>query len=181
MQSAPEASAAAIIVAAGRGTRLGDAGKILRPLGDRPLLNFSIDAAEAASSVSDIIIVAGPHTIAQINRIVAESNWAKVRHVALGGDRRQDSVEAGLRLVRSHIAVVAVHDAARPFATPGLFDACVAAAFQQGAAIAAMPVADTLKRVSAGVVTETLPRDDLLSRPRYYEARSLMLTLRASK
>src|SRR4051812_10046128 len=101
MQRAPERqpTAAAIIVAAGRGTRLGAQDKILLSLAGRPLLSYSLDAAEAAASVAEIIVVAGLHTKAQIERLVAGSGWRKVRQVALGGERRQDSVEAGLRLV----------------------------------------------------------------------------------
>ncbi|MCC6792352.1 MAG: 2-C-methyl-D-erythritol 4-phosphate cytidylyltransferase [Thermomicrobiales bacterium] len=162
MPSAPDRpTAAAVIVAAGRGTRLGAADKILLPLADRPLLAHSIDAAEAAETILDIVIVAGLHTKAQIERLVAASSWRKVRHVALGGDRRQDSVEAGLRLVRDDVDVVAVHDGARPLAEPGLFDACVRAAATHGGAIAAIPVADTLKRVQSGLVVATVPRDDM--------------------
>lgn len=169
------ANAAAIVVAAGRGTRLGAADKILLTLAGRPVLSYSIDAAEAAGSIADIIVVAGLHTKAQIERLIADSGWQKVRHVALGGDRRQDSVEAGLRLVRSDIDIVAIHDGARPLATPELFDACVAAAIQSRAAIAAVPLSDTLKRVDSGRIVETLPRDNLWSAqtPQVFEARLL--------
>lgn len=155
--------AAAIIVAAGRGTRLGAADKILLSLAGRPVLSYSIDAAEAAASITDIIVVAGLHTKAQTERLVADSGWKKVRHVALGGDRRQDSVEAGLRLVPKDVEIVAVHDGARPLVTPELFDACVASAVESRAAIAAVPLTDTLKRVDSGRIVETLPRDNLWS------------------
>lgn len=157
----PAPRAAAIIVAAGRGTRAGAPDKILLALAGRPLLCHSIEAAERATSIVDIIIVAGLHTKSRIEQIVSEHAWTKVRQVALGGERRQDSVEAGLRLVRPAIATVAVHDAARPLAPSALFDACVSAAEEHGAAIAAVPVADTLKRVSAGMVSETVSREDM--------------------
>jgi 2-C-methyl-D-erythritol 4-phosphate cytidylyltransferase len=164
--------AAAIIVAAGRGSRLGAPDKILLTLGGRPLLCLSVDAAEAAASVKDIIIVAGLHTKAKIERLVDESDWRKVRHVALGGDRRQDSVEAGLRLVAADVSIVAVHDGARPLVTAELFDDCVAAALKSRAAIAAYPIPDTLKRVHVGQVVETVPRDDMWAAqtPQAFEA-----------
>jgi 2-C-methyl-D-erythritol 4-phosphate cytidylyltransferase len=155
--------AAAIIVAGGRGTRLGAADKVLVPLGGRPLLSYAIETAESASSIAEIIVVAGAHTIAPIELLVEDSDWAKVRHIALGGDRRQDSVEAGLQLVRSDLDIVAVHDAARPFATAALFNDCVEAALRVGAAIAAVPVSDTLKREVHGTVSETIPRDGIWS------------------
>lgn len=146
-------------MAAGRGTRLGSAEKILLPLAGRPLLAYSIDAAEAARSIVDIIVVAGLHTKPSIERLVAGSRWRKVRHIALGGARRQDSVEAGLRLVGEHIDIVAVHDAARPLVTSDLFDSCIVAARETGGAIAAVPVTDTLKRVEGGRILGTLPRE----------------------
>jgi 2-C-methyl-D-erythritol 4-phosphate cytidylyltransferase len=161
MSPASDPLAAAIIVAAGRGTRLGAADKILLPLAGKPLLAHSIDAAEASDSIAEIVVVAGLHTKAQIETLVARSRWRKVSHVALGGDRRQDSVEAGLRLIGPGIEVVAVHDGARPLVTPDLFDACVRAAAESGAAIAAMPVADTLKRVIDGVIVATIPREQV--------------------
>ena len=153
--------ATAIIVAAGRGARFGAPDKVLLPLAGRPLLSYSVEAAEAATAIEEIIIVAGLHTKAMMEQIVAESDWTKVRHIALGGDRRQDSVEAGLRLVSPAHPGVAVHDAARPFVTAELFDDCLSAADRTGAAIAAVPVVDTLKRVQAGFIIETIPRDNI--------------------
>lgn len=162
MSSQPsEPVAAAIIVAAGRGTRLGAPDKILLPLAGTPLLAHSVAAAEAADTVADIIIVAGMHTKATIEQLMARSNWRKVRHVALGGERRQDSVEAGLRLIPDDIDVVAVHDGARPLATAEMFDACIRAAARAGAAITAIPVTDTLKRVVDNCIVETVPRAHL--------------------
>src|SRR4029450_2891176 len=78
-----------------------------------------------------------------------------------GGERRQDSVAAGLAALSPEIAIVAIHDAARPLAEPELFDRCVQAAAERGAAIAAAPVADTLKRVADGVIRETVDRTAL--------------------
>lgn len=156
-------SAAVIIVAAGRGTRLGAPDKVLLELAGRPLLCYSIDAAESARTVVETVVVAGLHTKAQIERLLDAGRWRKARQVALGGDRRQDSVEAGLRLISSDVEVVAVHDGARPLVTPDLFEACIAAARDHGAAIAAVPVTDTLKRVRNGFVAETVSRDEMWS------------------
>lgn len=153
--------AAVIIVAAGRGTRLGTPDKILIPLAGRPLLSYAIDAAEASRSVHDVIVVAGLHTKLAIERLVTASRWKKVRHVALGGERRQDSVEAGLRLVDASRDVVVVHDGARPMVTSETFDRCIASARAHGAAIAAVPVVDTLKRVSGELIDSTVSRDGL--------------------
>lgn len=154
-------TAAAIIVAAGRGTRLGAADKILLPLAGRPLLSYAIDAAEACNLIREIIVVAGLHTKSRIEQLVSQEHWRKVRHVALGGERRQDSVEAGLRLVSTDVEIVAVHDGARPLVDAQLFADCVEAASRTGASIAAAPIADTLKRVEAGRIVETVPRDNM--------------------
>jgi 2-C-methyl-D-erythritol 4-phosphate cytidylyltransferase len=159
MQPTDSRHSAAIIVAAGRGTRLGDANKILVPLRGEPLLNYSVETAQATATIHEIIIVAGLHTKSRIERIVAESRWSKVTHVALGGERRQDSVEAGLRLVSSDAHIVVIHDAARPFATCNLFETCIEAAERTGGAIAAVPITDTLKRAQAGLIVETVPRE----------------------
>jgi 2-C-methyl-D-erythritol 4-phosphate cytidylyltransferase len=150
-----------VIVAAGRGTRFGAPGKVLLELGGRPILTYSLDAAEAATSVSEIVIVAGEHTQVEIQRTVDCGPWAKIRSIVLGGERRQDSVLAGLNAVSGDIDIVAIHDAARPFVTAELFDLSVDLAVLEGAAIVAVPVTDTLKRVRDGRIEATVPRDDL--------------------
>jgi 2-C-methyl-D-erythritol 4-phosphate cytidylyltransferase len=84
--------------------------------------------------------------------------------VTTGGATRSDSVRAGLACVPADADVVVVHDAARPLASPTLF-ARVIAAVRDGAdaAVPALPIADTVKRVSDGVVVETVSRDDLVA------------------
>jgi 2-C-methyl-D-erythritol 4-phosphate cytidylyltransferase len=154
-------AAAAIIVAAGRGERFGAPDKVFLPLGGHPLLAHVLDATEQAKSIQEVVLVVGEHTRATSLDLVAEGGWNKVRAVVTGGPRRQDSVEVGLNSLSSGTEVVAIHDGARPLATSALFDACVATADVVGAAIAAAPITDTLKRVAAGKITETIPREHL--------------------
>jgi len=78
--------------------------------------------------------------------------------VVAGGAERQDSVWRGLQAVPSTAVVVAVHDAVRPFVTRALIDAVIAAARANGAAICALPIAETVKRVRDGVVEATVDR-----------------------
>ena len=80
-----------------------------------------------------------------------------------GGSERQDSVRIALELTSSESALVIVHDAARPLATPAIFEACIAAAARAGGAIAAIPVSDTLKRVvdSDSAIVATVARAGL--------------------
>jgi 2-C-methyl-D-erythritol 4-phosphate cytidylyltransferase len=157
---APE-RVATVIVAGGRGRRAGAADKVLLPLCDRPLLAYALDAAERAATVTEIIVVAGEHILSRVEAMVAGHQWSKIVAVVVGGERRQDSVAAGLAAVPAGVTLVAVHDGARPLVTPDLFDACLAAARLHGGAIAAVPVTDTLKRVVAGRVVETVAREEL--------------------
>jgi 2-C-methyl-D-erythritol 4-phosphate cytidylyltransferase len=154
-------SAAALIVGGGRGVRFGGESKIFLPLGGRPLISYALDAAQHAVSISSIVVVVGAHTREQGEALIAGGAWTKVRAIVTGGDRRQDSVANGIQALQEGVDAVAIHDAARPFVTSGLFDACLTAALRYGAAIAAVPVTDTIKRAKDDFVDTTIPRDDL--------------------
>jgi 2-C-methyl-D-erythritol 4-phosphate cytidylyltransferase/2-C-methyl-D-erythritol 2,4-cyclodiphosphate synthase len=153
--------ATALIVAAGRGQRFGVPSKVLQPVAGRPLLAHAIDAAEAATTIVDIVLVVGAHTRPGIAALLAGGPWLKSITVVDGGARRHDSVAAGLAAVSPASEYVAIHDGARPFAPPSLFDACVIAAARHGAAIAAIPVSDTLKRVEDELIAATVDRAGL--------------------
>jgi len=161
--SAPPAAerVAAVVVAAGRGERLGDAAKVLLPLAGRPMLVWSLAALEQVAAIGSVVVVAGEHTRQAIAALVRESGFAKVRAIVVGGARRQDSVAAGLAGLPEGIEVVVIHDGARPLAEPELFTRVIAAAAETGAAIAAIPVGDTLKRVADGSIVETVDRAGL--------------------
>ena len=151
---------AAVVVAAGRGERLGMPDKILLPLAGRPMLAHVLDAVEGAA-VDAIVLVVGGHTRAAVEDLVVAGPWRKIGAIVPGGERRQDSVAAGVAAVPPAAEVVVIHDGARPLAPPALFDRCVAAAAAAGAAIAAVPVADTLKRVEGTRITSTVDRAGL--------------------
>ncbi|HVL25651.1 MAG TPA: 2-C-methyl-D-erythritol 4-phosphate cytidylyltransferase [Thermomicrobiales bacterium] len=155
------AFAAAVIVAAGRGERFGDTGKVLAPVAGRPVLAWVLDAMQAAASVRDIVIVYGAHTEAPIRALVDSGAWPKVRGFVPGGEQRQASMANGVGATAEELDVVLVHDAARPLITPARIDACAIAARQTRAAILATPVADTIKRVRDGVIAETVDRAQL--------------------
>jgi 2-C-methyl-D-erythritol 4-phosphate cytidylyltransferase/2-C-methyl-D-erythritol 2,4-cyclodiphosphate synthase len=155
------AFAAAVIVAAGRGERFGDTGKILAPVCGRPVLAWALDAMQAAVTVRDIVIVYGDHTEAAIRALVVEGAWPKVRAFVPGGEQRQASMTNGAGATADDIETVLVHDAARPLITPALVDACARVARETGAAILATPVADTIKRVRDNAIVETVDRSNL--------------------
>jgi 2-C-methyl-D-erythritol 4-phosphate cytidylyltransferase len=138
----------AIIVAAGSSQRMGF-DKLSADLNGRPVVAHAIDAFEQTASVTDIILVGRENRVRQLEEIVAAQKFAKVRKIIPGGERRQDSVRAGLNEMGDEAKFVAVHDAARPLVMPKLIEQVFAAARQHGAAALAEPVKDTLKRVDA--------------------------------
>lgn len=160
-------SVAAIVPAAGRGDRLGPGQpKALRTLGGVPLLVHAIHALAQARLVEHVIVAAPPEEVAQVRALLALEELGAEISVVAGGAERQESVALALDTLAESVDIVLVHDAARPLAPSELVDA-VAQAVRDGAdaAIPALPVADTIKRVEAGVtsetVTETLDRGAL--------------------
>ena len=148
--------AVALVVAAGRGERLGSQGpKAFVSVGGRPMLEWSLDALRAAPGVGEIV-VALPAGAAPPEGVTA----------AEGGETRSESVRNALAAVSDGSAeVVLVHDAARPLLTAGMVADALAALDGDGAwdaAIVAAPVSDTIKRAPDGFrVEETLRRDEL--------------------
>ncbi len=159
-------SAAAILVAAGPGSRLG-AGvpKAFVALAGQPLVIHSLRALLEAPSIDSVAIVVPAGELRDAQALVdAHGPWRCAIAIAAGGAERQDSVRAGLAAVDPAAELIAIHDAARPFVPPAVIEAVVAAAARHGAAIAAAPVTDTLKRVDAeGRIEATLPRERMWS------------------
>lgn len=152
------ARAAGLVVAAGQGRRFGS-DKIWQPLGGLPLVAWSVRALAAAPSVGQLVLVVAPERLAAARMLLERLQvWAGV--ACAGGARRQDSVRAGLAHVGDWPWVV-VHDGARPFVTPDLVEAGVRAAEATGAAVAAIPVTDTVKQVQDETVVATLERASL--------------------
>lgn len=153
--------AGAILLCGGRGARLGaGADKPLVPLAGRPLFAWSLEALERAPAIAGIVIV-GP--AARLRAALAPTGVAATKVVAWceGGAERQESVANGLKSLPREFDLVVVHDAARALVTPELIARCAADAMQHGAAIAAAPMEDTIKRVTLGVVETTVPRANL--------------------
>ena len=145
-----------IVVAAGRSERLGQ-DKVWALLGDRPVVAHAL-AALAIPPVQRVALVVAAERLMEARALVRSLPLSAV--VVPGGARRQDSVRNGL-MALGPCDWVAVHDAARPFATHALLLRTLAAAQETGAAVAAVPVTDTVKRVRDGVVAETLRREEL--------------------
>jgi 2-C-methyl-D-erythritol 4-phosphate cytidylyltransferase/2-C-methyl-D-erythritol 2,4-cyclodiphosphate synthase len=152
----------AIIVAAGSGTRLGfSEPKAFVKVGGRTMLHYCFETLAYLSSVSEIVVAVPPGTE---KRTRDEASRAGVRvplKITPGGTERQDSVRIALAISSAESDLVVVHDAARPLADADLFNRCIDAAARSGAAIAAIPVADTLKRVADGTIITTVKRAGL--------------------
>ena len=155
-------SVAAIIVAAGRGARLGGAQpKQLIDLAGRTLLRRSVAAFDAHPGVGSLVVVLPDELVADGPSHVG-ATARPCRYIA-GGARRQDSVRAGLAAVEAQADVVLVHDAARPFVSGEVITRVIAGASAHGAAIPALQAQDTVKRVASGtrVVAATIPREEI--------------------
>ncbi len=152
-----------VIVAAGRGQRFGASDKVFRPLAGRPILAHVLDAVSQTRCAEGIVVVIGEHTREAAEQLSLFGDWPIPWSIVTGGERRQDSVAAGVAAVRAETEVVIIHDGARPLAQPNLFDRCAVAASEVGAAIAAVPVGDTLKRVESDRVVGTVARESLWS------------------
>lgn len=140
--------ASAIIVAAGSGARLGfDVPKAFVELRGRSLLAYALRAIAAVPAIEEAVIAVPTGMEARARAEVRAAGLEIPLKLTPGGAERQDSVRIALALTSAEAELVVVHDAARPFATPALFATALATAARVGGAIAAIPLADTLKRV----------------------------------
>ncbi len=154
----------ALVPAAGRGHRMGsNTPKQFLTLGGLPLLVHSLRILEASPAISSIVLAAPQADLDYCKRdIVEKYGFKKVRQIVTGGAERQDSVRFGLAAVGAEAEIVLVHDAVRPFLTAGMVAQVVEAAAKHGAAIVAIPMRDTVKRVgSDGLIDETVDRKPL--------------------
>jgi 2-C-methyl-D-erythritol 4-phosphate cytidylyltransferase len=135
----------AIVVAAGSSQRMGF-DKLFALLGDKPVIAHTLEAFARAECVDEIVLVARDDRLPELQELVKRAEWKKVRHVISGGERRQDSVRAGLNVLVHDARYVAVHDAARPLITSGQIGRVFANCQVHGAAALAEPITDTLKR-----------------------------------
>ncbi len=154
---------AAILLAAGRGERLGtDVPKAFVELDGRPLLLHSFDVVRDSVAAASVVVTVPAGWEARTSALVGDA-----ARVVTGGATRQRSVATALEAVLEveEPDVIVCHDAARPFATVALYEAVVAAlASDVGAdgAIPVIPIVDTLKRVDGGHVVETIPREGIV-------------------
>ena len=152
----------AIIPAAGLGIRMGsNVPKQFLLLGGKPILHYTLSALNRCSIVDEIVLVVSENEIAKAQQEIQNSH-PKVTKVIAGGKERQDSVGNGLQSLDSETDIVVIHDGVRPFVSPDLIRETVEAARDFGAAITAIPVSDTIKKVNKeGLVEHTVDRGGL--------------------
>jgi 2-C-methyl-D-erythritol 4-phosphate cytidylyltransferase len=152
-----------IIVAAGRGTRMGGGGdKLFLDLAGRPVIAHAWRRFEEAAAVEAIVLVTRPERREAFTELAAREGFRKPFRFADGGAERQDSVWNGLQAAPEETGVVAIHDGARPCVTAELIREVIAAARETGAAVAASRLTDTVKESDDGrTITRHLERDRL--------------------
>lgn len=157
-------TAAVVIVAAGTSRRMQGRDKLWIPLAGRITLARTIDIFEASPLIDTIVLALNAERIADADALRESEQWRKIAAIVPGGPRRQDSVRRGLDILAelaSPPAWVMIHDGARPLVTPEIIAAGLEAGNRYGAAIAAVPVKDTIKVVRDGTVHATLDRTEL--------------------
>lgn len=151
----------AILVAGGSSQRMGF-DKLFAIIAGEPVLAHAMRAFDRATCVSEIIVVAPEERHDEIRKLIGDAGFKKVGSIVPGGDRRQDSVRAGLGRLHRRATYVAVHDAARPLITPEQIERAFQQCRIQGAATLAQPVSDTLKRADANLlVSGSVDRHEL--------------------
>jgi len=143
-----------IVLAAGGSTRMNSFDKVQSPILGRPLVAWTLAAASAATTVRNVVLVVRPGQEAEM----AEEPWvlAASAQVVCGGERRQESVAAGVDA--SDADIVIIHDGARPLATSTLVDAVAYAALKSGAAVPLVPLTESLRRLRKDSIVDWMDR-----------------------
>lgn len=149
----------AVIVAAGTASRMGGIDKVMAQLKGEPMVLRTVRAFQESDVIRSVVIVTRQDLAEPIRQLCAGMD--KVCAVVEGGSNRQESVEAGLYALPQGTALVAVHDAARPLVSQAVIDRTVRAAHTYSAAAPAIPMKDTVKVVTGGIVTATPDRSKL--------------------
>jgi 2-C-methyl-D-erythritol 4-phosphate cytidylyltransferase len=141
----------AIIVAAGRGTRMGPKlDKLFLKVCGRPVVAYAWSVLDAEPEIDEVVLVVRDGMQPAFDEVAATLKPTKPFRFALGGKERQDSVWNGLQAISPHAEVVAIHDGARPCTPAAVIRDTIAAAREIGAAVAAQRVTDTIKDSADG-------------------------------
>ena len=171
----------AVIVAAGTASRMGGIDKVMAELEGEPMILRTVRTFQTCEAIREIIIVTREDLIIPIMGLCA--GLEKVKAVVVGGSSRQESVERGLNALSDKVKLVAVQDGARPLITHAVIDRTVRAAHSYGAAAPAIPVKNTIKVVTGGVVSSTPDRKTLqaVQTPQVFDLAMLRGALKKAK
>ena len=153
----------AVIVAAGRGTRMGiNVDKLFMEVAGRPIIAHTWEKFDRSATINEIILVVRDGMQPEFEQLASENGFYKEHHIVPGGAERQDSVWNGIKAVSEGTEIIAIHDGARPCVTEEIIRDCVEAAREIGAAVAASLVTDTIKETHPnGTIAEHIDRSKL--------------------
>jgi 2-C-methyl-D-erythritol 4-phosphate cytidylyltransferase len=177
---------AAIVPAAGVGARMNiKVKKAYLEIHRRPILARTLSALEAHPAIEEITLVSAADDLEEARQLVKAGHFKKIARVIAGGPTRKDSVRNGLEVIPSRMTHVLIHDGVRPFVDEATITRVIDEAERSGAAVAAVPIKPTIKRVTVDLeVEETLRREHLweIQTPQVFE-RELIQTayLRAGR
>ena len=162
----------AVIVAAGSARRMEGIDKVLAKLGELPVLVHTLMAFQDCDLIQEVVVVTREDLLVEVGRLCKEYRLDKVKKVIVGGAERINSVRAGLSEVSPEAQLVAIHDGARPLVTQKILADTVKRASETGAAVPAIPVIDTIKRVEDNCTVETVDRSQLraMQTPQIFDA-----------
>jgi 2-C-methyl-D-erythritol 4-phosphate cytidylyltransferase len=173
----------AIIVAAGKGTRMGARqDKLFLTIAGRPLIAHTWQRFDSSQSIDEIVLVARAGAEKDMRELALTFSFQKPYKIVAGGPERQDSVWNGLEAVQEKTTLVVIQDGARPCTSEELIAATVQAAHAHGAAVAAQRVTDTIKESDGGLVIErTVDRSRLwaVQTPQTFRIEVIRRALRA--
>lgn len=171
----------AVIVAAGTASRMGGIDKVMAELDGEPMIIRTVRAFQNCDAIKEIVVVTRADLIVKITDLCAE--FSKVKAVVTGGADRPASVQNGLHALSSKVRLVAVQDGARPLITHAVIDRTVRAAHTYGAAAPGVPVKDTIKVVTGGLVKNTPERKSLqaIQTPQVFDLGLLRTALKKAK
>ena len=171
----------AVVVAAGASARMGK-DKLFLPLDGVPVLGRTLMALNAADAVDELIVVTMPEKLEKVAAMKAQYVLDKLSKVVIGGASRTESALAGASEADPRAKIICIHDAVRPFVTPDIIADAVHYAVLYQSAAPAVPVKDTIKVASDGVVSETPDRAQLFAvqTPQAFQADIIKAALSAA-
>lgn len=160
----PEVSCSVVVLAAGSSSRMGQ-DKIMLHVGDVPVVVHTLRAFETVAEVKEVVVVTREDLVPEIAGLCKVFDLRKVSKVVRGGASRAESARIGTLEVEAdpQAKLIAIHDAARPFASQELIRTVILKAAETGAAAPAVPVKDTIKVAHDGVIESTPDRSTLFA------------------